>query len=382
MRSTRYVALRCLELIVNIVTEFRVSIFQQFLGDEIGATHSDLVVSHLIALIFEMKAFSLFSVLFGLGLAMQFERLSRNGRPYYFLGRRLVVLLFLGLSHLLFVWNGDILTEYALAGLIVLPLIGSSARTLAAISLSLFVFFVALPLLPLSLAWPDPTALKEHVTAANEVYAQGSYRQYVRFSIHELGLLLPLHVYIFPRTLALFCFGAFLWKAGLFRRLSERRLAFFVSATIGVSTGLILTTVGAPNTLGNLAPALRMLAPVVLAFGYGAGVVSLALLPAARGALRPFAAVGRMAFTNYVLQSLVFGAIFFGFGFGMFGKMGAAQAVLTGAVVYVLQALLSAYWLNRYQFGPLEWLWRSLMYGRQQPMRRLKAAKSTVADET
>jgi uncharacterized protein len=150
-------------LIVNVVTEFRVSIFQQFLGDDSAVTDSDLVVSQLVALIFEMKAFSLFSVLFGLGLAMQFERLSSTARPYYLLARRLIVLAFLGACHLLFVWNGDILTEYALAGLIVLPLIGLSARTLAAISLSLLVFFVALPLLPAPVAWPDATCRMRHL---------------------------------------------------------------------------------------------------------------------------------------------------------------------------------------------------------------------------
>jgi uncharacterized membrane protein YeiB len=133
-------------LIVNVVTEFRVSIFQQFLGDEPGMTASDLLVSRLVSLFLEMKAFSLFSILFGLGLAMQFERLGCKGQPYYFLARRLIVLAFLGVCHLLFIWNGDILTEYALAGLIVLPLIALPTGALGAISMFFLMLFVALPM--------------------------------------------------------------------------------------------------------------------------------------------------------------------------------------------------------------------------------------------
>jgi uncharacterized protein len=97
------------------------------------------------------------------------------------------------------------------------------------------------------------------------------------------------------------------------------------------------------------------------------------MLPTARGALRPLAAVGRMAFTNYILQSLIFGMVFFGFGFGMFGRLGATHALLIGTAVYALQAILSIYWLKHHQFGPLEWLWRSLTYGRRQPIRRSMA---------
>ena len=75
-----------------------------------------------------------------------------------------------------------------------------------------------------------------------------------------------------------------------------------------------------------------------------------------------------MAFTNYIFQSLIFGWIFYGYGLGYFGRMGAAQAFLLGLVVYVAQVLVSQWWLGRYRFGPIEWLWRTLMYGTRQPM--------------
>jgi uncharacterized protein len=76
-----------------------------------------------------------------------------------------------------------------------------------------------------------------------------------------------------------------------------------------------------------------------------------------------------MAFSNYILHSVVFGFIFFGYGLGLFGRVGAATALLLVAVVYAVQIVLSTVWLKRFRFGPLEWLWRSITYNSSQPMR-------------
>jgi len=111
------------------------------------------------------------------------------------------------------------------------------------------------------------------------------------------------------------------------------------------------------------------MAPVVFAIGCGSLVIWIAQIKGARRILAPFAAVGRMAFTNYVLHSIIFGFIFFGYGLGLFGQMGAASALLLVAMVYSFQVLFSTLWLNRFRFGPLEWLWRSITYDQLQPMR-------------
>ena len=76
-----------------------------------------------------------------------------------------------------------------------------------------------------------------------------------------------------------------------------------------------------------------------------------------------------MAFTNYLMQSVLFGLIFFGYGLGQFARMGATSAFAIGIAVYVAQMFSSRWWLRRYRFGPVEWLWRTLMYGKRQPMR-------------
>jgi uncharacterized protein len=106
----------------------------------------------------------------------------------------------------------------------------------------------------------------------------------------------------------------------------------------------------------------------MLAIGYGAAV--LAIIAAGGGRLFAWAApLGRMAFTNYLLQSLIFGGIFYGYGLGLFGALGIASALALGGTVYVIQVVLSRWWLRRFRFGPVEWLWRTLMYGMVQPMR-------------
>ena len=345
---------------VNLVTEFRVSIFQQFVPDPRALPAADRFVEGFVAQALELKALALFSLLFGVGLAIQFDRLSVGGRAHYWLARRLGALLLLGLAHLLLIWNGDILAEYALAGFLVLPLLYAPAWVLAAGAAGLLAFYVAMPALQLPIPWPDDAVLRQHVAEAGRVYAGGSFAEIWRFGLGELPLLAPLHLHVFPRTLALFLFGAWLWRTGLLRDLARWKAALAVGAVVGIAAGAALNAGGA---------GVARLGTALLALGYGAGVLALVQYPVAGRVLGAFAPLGRMAFTNYVMQSLVFGFIFFGYGLGLFGRLGAALALAIGIAVYAAQMLFSAWWLARFRFGPLEWLWRSMTYGSAPPMR-------------
>jgi uncharacterized protein len=358
-------------LIVNLVTEFRVSIFQQLLPGPSGVG-SDFMVERVVALGFQSKAFCLFALLFGVGLAIQFERLSVAGRPLYWLARRLAALLGFGVIHLLFIWNGDILTEYALAGFAVLPFVLLPARALLLAALLFLTAYAAAPAL-YSIGWPSAAALRAHVASANQVYATGTLAEIWQFSLGELPWLLKLHLGVFLRTLALFVLGMFLWKAGILGRQRDFRSETLIAAIMGIALGAVLTAAevnDALDGLGAAAQALADLAPVLLALGYGAALLSLAELSATRRVLSAFAPLGRMAFTNYVLQSIILGFIFFGYGLGHFGRMGAAAAFALGMGVYAGQLVFSRWWLRRYRFGPIEWLWRTLMYGGAQPIGR------------
>jgi uncharacterized protein len=115
---------------------------------------------------------------------------------------------------------------------------------------------------------------------------------------------------------------------------------------------------------------------VFLAFAYGAGLL-LCLSSAQTGRVgwlaRLVAAAGRMALSNYLAQSVIFSLLFYSFGFGLFGRFGSANAALIGLAVFAAQLVVSEWWLRHFRFGPAEWLWRSLTYGRWQPMKPLES---------
>jgi uncharacterized protein len=304
----------------------------------------------------DSKAFALFSVLFGVGLAIQFDRLADNRRTVLLL-RRLTVLLAIGLAHLVLVWNGDILTEYALAGFVALPFLFGSRWLLGLSGLLLLGLFLALP--PL-LSLPDPAWMAAHVSAARHVYGTGGFMDVLAFRIGELPAIAPLHVGVFPRTVGLFLLGAFIWRTGVLQRASEYRGLLFGIAF----AGLVLTFAAGGNTL----------APVILALSYGAFIIGLVTTQSGSRLLAWAAPLGRMAFTNYLAQSLIVGWIFYGYGLGLFGRVGTSCALALGIAVYAVQAILSQRWLKRHNFGPVEWLWRRLMYGVPLPMRFSNAA--------
>ena len=112
------------------------------------------------------------------------------------------------------------------------------------------------------------------------------------------------------------------------------------------------------------------LGTILLALGYGAAIIGIANLESGKRLLGWAAPLGRMAFTNYLAQSVILGWIFYGYGLGLFGRLGVASALAIGLAVYFVQVPFSAWWLRRYRYGPVEWLWRTLMYGAAQPMRQ------------
>jgi uncharacterized protein len=346
-------------LAVNLVTEFRVSIFQQFLPAQDHGGWAAAFVHNVL----EMKAFAVFSLLFGFGLALQYDRFSVNDRPRYRLARRLLVLLAFGLIHLLLIWNGDILTEYALAGLLVLPLLAAPGWGLATTSALCFFVYLTLPLLPPLVSWPETPWIEAHVAQAGDVLGAGTLSEVLGFNLRELPELLPLHVWVLPRTLGLFLLGAFIWRAGIVQRMHALRLEVAAVSMACLGSGVLA-----------FSSSWRDASTVLLALGFAGAVIVVLEQQGVRRALRAFAAIGRMAFSNYIMQSLICGWIFYGYGLGQFGRMDAAQALALASGIYAFQLALSHWWLRHYRFGPLEWLWRTLTYGRTQPMKRSPAA--------
>jgi uncharacterized protein len=364
-------------LAMNVVTEFRVSIFERFLPQKPPASPIDSAVETILMLAVDLKALALFSLLFGAGLAIQFERLAKSERRTSLLLRRLVVLLAFGLIHLCLIWNGDILTEYALAGLIVLPFLFGPRWLVAVAALASLGLYLEMQVFPPSGWWPSPAALRQDVAEAHRIYATGGFLDVLAFRLREIPLWAPLHAFIFPRTIGLFLLGAFAWRTGMLRNPSRYLLFSIAAACIGLGAALILChaggfIAGGSITGGRLRALAEPLGTILLALGYGAGIIGIANLESGKKLLGWAAPLGRMAFTNYLAQSVIFGWIFYGYGLGLFGRLGVASALAIGVAVYIGQVFFSAWWLRRYRYGPVEWLWRTLMYGAAQPMLQLQ----------
>jgi uncharacterized protein len=359
-------------LAMNIATEFRVSIFQRFLPAQPHASWVDRTIDAVLMVGIDLKALALFSFLLGVGLAIQFDHLSGGSRRPALLLRRLSVLLIIGVLHLTLIWNGDILVEYALAGLVVLPFLFGSRRLLAvAAALGLSLYVVG-PLLPLSPPLPSTAWMAHHVTEAVRVYGSGGFADILAFRVRELPAILPLHVAIFPRTLALMLLGALAWRAGVFHSKGVSRRQLLWTAAAGTVLGGAMAVAVAARWLGAGAPTwmVERASTVVLACGYGAGIIWAVDRTTAAEWLAWAAPVGRMALTNYLMQSVILGYIFYGYGLGLFGRLGLGEAMAIGICVYVAQTVFSGCWLRRYSFGPAEWIWRTATYGAAPPLRR------------
>jgi uncharacterized protein len=317
-------------LLVNLLNFFRVSLFAHMLEPSGG----------LVARFVEFKAFDLFSLTFGVGAAIQWERARKRGvAPEAFLFRRFLVLLAFGFVHMTLVSNVDILMLYAVCGLASIPMLRAPAAVLAAVGVAA----VLGPSIPPVPALPDEATLRAHAVEATRVCQGAGYAAQVAYRWREtVQFIAPLLIGVAQKTLGLMLVGAAVWQSGVVRDPGRHRAALWIVAALGAAAGLALDV------------------HVALAAGYGAAI--LAANPRGRWT-RPVAAAGRMAFTNYLTQTVALSALFYGF--GLCGRMAVGPAAALAVGLYAAQLQVSVWWLARRRFGPFEWLWRSLTYGRR-----------------
>jgi uncharacterized protein len=381
----RYVALDVLRglalfgvLLINLHTLFRVSLFEHILHFHTEPGTWNHVADVLLAGLLETKAVSLFSLMFGIGSAIQAERAAARGvNVTRFLVRRYLVLLALGLCHWCLIWNGDILTLYAVCGLLIVPFMRLPAWMLAVLGGAA----IALrSVVDLPIPFPSADAMQAQAIAATHVYGTGRFMDILVFRCRETArFIVPLLVGFLPQTTGLMLCGIAAWRSGVLRepqrykRLLE--IIFVGALAIGATaTSLQVFSESSGRTLPIPGGLLRLCSFIPLAFSYAAGVLLWMTPSRVTPVTALFASLGQMAFTSYLTESVVLGVIFYGYGFGLFGRIGSALAALIGIVLYVGQLFFSRFWLRHYRFGPVEWLWRSLTYGRWQPMRGGKSA--------
>lgn len=331
----------------------------------------------------DRKFITLFSMLFGFGFAIQLERAKKRGATGLRLyARRTAVLLLFGIVHATFIWWGDVLLMYALLALLLIPLRNLSAPALVAGGL-----FVALVLPPLLVPWIDPLAARlpsyEDMKAmAFPLFSAPSYAGLVegniRFGLWTYAGWWDDWFFIFGR----FLLGYWAGRTYLFHRpdthrgLLKRIFAVATLAGLG-ATALKYWIDGLPPAVSSFGSGIGDLilqivlraGPLGMGIGYACGFALLFLSAPWRRVLLLLAPVGRMALTNYLLHSIVGVTVFYGVGFDAGPRYGYVARILLWTLLFGSQIVFSHWWLARYRFGPAEWLWRSLTYGRPQPMR-------------
>ena len=381
-------------LVANVWLWFSGTIFLfPGLRSELHRFTIDALTFYFIGIFISGKALSTFSFLFGLGFAVQMMRAEARGAriaPVY--SRRLAVLLMLGAIHGVLLWYGDILFTYAVLGFALLVFRRRKDRTLLVWAIILvLVLPLVLGTIPLILhvtgKMPDkpPAERVAEMTKENranlELLASDSYPQIVRGNLTMLR-----NMYVSPKALGLFMFlGLFL--LGLYagrRRILEnpaghRRLLRRI-VVWGFPVGLASTLAGvALRVAFDIETAIAMpwfplammastaFGTIPFALAYIAAAALLIQQPAWHARLKRFGPVGRMALSNYLSQTVICMAIFYGG--DLLGTYRPALYLLVSLAIFAVQVWWSAWWLARYRFGPMEWVWRSLTYGHRQPMR-------------
>lgn len=360
-------------LMVNLWSAFRVPLLESILQHYSHAGSVNHAIDLMIAGILEFKSLTIFSFLFGAGIGIQLDRAATcNIGGLAFLVRRFLWLLILGAAHMFLIWNGDILALYAICGLLLVPFVALPWQAHALIGAAL----IALPeIASFNVALPSGTTAIAATAEARRIYGSGGFLPILTYRWHEAwSLIVPLLTSVLSRTVGLMCWGLAAWRGGVFREPPRHRRKIVAALVSGIVVGVPVTLndISKASTGSALFPRLHaphLDASIWLALAYLSGLL-LWLTPQRVLRFPRLAAMGRMALTNYLVQSVVLGFVFFGYGFGLLGRTGSALGAGIGLALYVTQLQLSLMWLNRFRFGPFEWLWRSLAYGGPQPIRR------------
>jgi uncharacterized protein len=366
--------------------------------------------------VFHTKMMTLFSMLFGAGLVLMSDRAEGRGagiaRVYY---RRLSWLLAIGLVHAYLIWSGDILVEYAACGFLLYPLRKLRPRTLIAVGVGLNLLFVpfflgfrayVVPFMRATAAraeakleaghppeewegvvrdgWKELTKPWSREDFLQEVAVhRGGYAGLVR---HRAKDLIWFHLFGIPLVMLALCGGRMLigmglMKLGVFSGSCSRR-AYLTMMAAGYGVGLPLMAFDVHQQISHRffldrefeallegRDFLTLLGSLPVVFGHVGAVMLLVRSGAMPRLMRRLAAAGRMALSHYLFDSIAFTTLFYGYGLDLFAAIHRPLLYLFVLLTWAFQLWVSPLWLASFRYGPAEWAWRSLTYGKPQPMR-------------
>jgi len=345
------------------------------------------------------KMRGIFTVLFGVGLYLFMERAWARGQTRWLQARRLFFLMLFGMAHFFFIWRGDILFYYAVIGFIALLCLDWSPKDQLKVGLLGYfagAIFYALMMLPLHFiadaSFGQNVAMAETRVGLEEgkqealaddviesgLKQSGDYIGFVehRFSEHWFEPLTNV-LFLGLESLPLMLIGMGLYRLGFFnggidpgRMRFWGWIGFLGGSLLHLLIGLWVQSIGF-TYYGTLAAFVGVSPLPRLMMVLGIMALLAVYEPGWKGWLaQRFAAAGRAAFTNYLGTSILMLLVFHGWALGLFGELNRPQLYLVALSAWIVMLAWSKPWLQRYRYGPLEWLWRCLTYGRMFPLKR------------
>ena len=359
----------------------------------------DHKVQYLHQMLIEGKFYSIFSLLFGWGIALQVKRgIAKGVDAIPTVKRRLVFMLLLGAVHLM-IWPGDIVFFYAMLGFLLLPFRKFSNKTLLITGISLILLPIVL--YAAKMKWPllnAPAGLLFETGAKADKYlsnidSEAAFKNMIRngnwWDIFkgQLAGFFYRYGYLFfvsriPKVLGMFLIGYVVGRSNFYKNIVQHKKLLFSIIAFGIVVGLPANYFLARYMSWYNADYFNLkINGLYQTIAYALGVVPLAMTyvailmlsfqtVAGKKLLSVFAPVGKMAFSNYIMQSLIGNFVFLGAGLGYLEKVGPFYFTLFGIAVFIVQIILSTIWLHYFNYGPLEWLWRSATYKKWQPMKK------------
>jgi uncharacterized protein len=420
-------------------------------GHDTTLTGIDHAIGWLIRCFVEGKFYKLFALIFGMGFAVMLLRAKDAGRPFgaWFV-RRMLVLLLIGIAHMIFLWGGDILHQYAIAGLILLAWVTYKKTEDPKAYLKLALMWLMIPLFLVSFLgsilgmvfneskyqeiWQNELdiytaveqqllintdvilekndaidseessaeeailtdeelreitiaetieqrkALQADIAEEDSAFMQNSYWQATEYRLGFLGFMLMFTpIMSLVVLIPIFILGFWLVVTEKITKHQEHHKFFSLLAKVGLCVGIPLNVASIliiqhPATaisvvLQGVGQTLFYIGQYLLSAGYLGLVVCALNKQKWQQFFAAFSPMGQMALTNYLMHSVILTSIFYGYAGGQYGEISRAPQMLIVIAIIVTQIILSKWWLNRYRFGPMEWLWRSLTYKKMQPMK-------------
>ncbi|MDQ7130498.1 DUF418 domain-containing protein [Mammaliicoccus sciuri] len=331
--------------------------------------HQDGAWFKISSLFIIASFYPIFAFLFGYGLSIMYQNSLDKGLNYYpMITRRLLFLLLLGIIHGVFIFYGDILSTYALLGLIAIIFVRLKPQyTLVALSIGIGIF-VLLYLLPMILL-KDVTQIESFVglqelERVNNILSSADYVSIIGFNLKYFGMNIANAILVGPFSiLPIMLFGIYAHQINWFNKIKQHKNLYMVIGVVVLILGLAIKMIQIVLE-GSVTSQLmsQMIGGPIVALSYIMFFVILCEDQTVRKILTPLQSIGKLSLTTYISQSIICIIIFYGVGLNYYGKLPVLTIYIIGIVIYCVQLTLSYLYLLKFKQGPLEKLWRKVTY--------------------